>query len=167
LYATSITTRRLTHVRAMFSNLLPFEILFEFCIKYIEHASLPTNGEDNNTLMSFTMKIHEFDFCKSHLRTLLPTNGEDNNTLMSFTMKIHEFNFCKSHLRTLLPTNGEDKVREKNLKNRNQKFWLSDKMPKNDKSSIQTNIEEAIGRGEEKIDLPELFEFHKERTIFF
>jgi hypothetical protein len=114
----------------MFSNLLPFEILFEFCFEYIEHASLPMNGEDNNTLMSFTMKIHEFDFCKSHLRTLLPTNGED-------------------------------KVREKNLKNRNQKFWFSDKMPKNDKSLIQTNIEEATGRGEEKIDLPELFEFHK------
>jgi hypothetical protein len=73
--------------------------LFEFYFEYIENASLPTNGEDNNTLMSFTMKIHEFDFCKSHLRTSLPTNGED-------------------------------KVQEKNLKNKNQKFWLGDKMPK-------------------------------------
>jgi hypothetical protein len=32
-------------------------------------------------------------------------------------------------------------------------------MPKNDKSLIQANIEEPTGRGEEKIDLPELFEF--------
>jgi hypothetical protein len=30
---------------------------------------------------------------------------------------------------------------------------------------IQTNIEEATGRGEEKMDLPELFEFHKERQL--